>query len=100
MRKRNESQTNLCGFSEWSRSAIFSAIRGALPPARLLMIRFTLSLSFRAAFTILAVSSIISGSSMPGSILLNGKALTLYSSQLSVFLLKLVTGFRHCQSGS
>jgi hypothetical protein len=39
MRNRNKSQSNLCGFSEWSRSAIFWAIRGALPPARLLMMR-------------------------------------------------------------
>ena len=35
------SQNSLSCFSEWSLSVIFWAIRGALPPARLLMIRLT-----------------------------------------------------------
>ena len=39
---------------------------GASPPARLLMIRLTWDLSFMASFMIFAVSSIVSGTSMPG----------------------------------
>jgi hypothetical protein len=37
----------------YGRLAIFSAIMGALPPARLLMMRFTWTLSFMSSFTIL-----------------------------------------------
>jgi hypothetical protein len=47
---------------------------GALPPARLLMIRLTWILSVVVSFTIFAVSWIVSGSSMLGTILSNGKA--------------------------
>jgi hypothetical protein len=65
----DDAQSNLCCFCEWNLSAIFWAISGALPPARLLMRRLTWTLSFMASFTIFAVSSIISGSSMPGTIL-------------------------------
>ena len=45
---KNEFQNNLCCLSLGSRSAIFWRIRGALPPVRLLMIRFTWILSFIA----------------------------------------------------
>ena len=43
--------------------AVFWAIKGPLPPARLLIMRFTWILSFIASLTIYTVSSIISGSS-------------------------------------
>ena len=71
----NLAQNSLCCFSAWSLSAIFWAIRGALPPARLLMMRLTWTLSFVASFTIFAVSSIISGSSMPRDHLVKGEGL-------------------------
>ena len=51
----------------YGRLAIFSAIKGALAPARLSMMRLTWTLSLIASFMILAVSSIISGSSIPGT---------------------------------
>lgn len=50
-----------------------SGDEGALPPARVLMIRFTWTLSLTASFTIFSVSSIISGPSMPLATLSNGK---------------------------
>jgi hypothetical protein len=47
--------------------------QGALPPARLLIMRKTWNLSFMASLTIFPVSSIISESSMPESNLSEGK---------------------------
>ena len=52
----------------------------ALPPAGLSMKRFSRTFSFMAAFTILAVSSIISEFSMPLIIFPNRKALSQDSS--------------------
>jgi hypothetical protein len=39
--RKKRIQGSLCCFSEWSRSATFWAIKGALPPARLLIMKFT-----------------------------------------------------------